>query len=119
MVNMKRVLGLFNAPKDKRYKSFCVQAADCEEVWLIQDIPDVPVFQQDRICVWPDKESVALYQADAIPVMIEVHDFMDKCRARMNDQDFIIHVFPNTNDCCDVQASRLLESIQDELDLVE
>ena len=119
MVNMKRVKGLFNAPMDKRYKSFCVQAADCEEVWLMQETPDVPVFQQDRICVWPGKEFVVLYQADAIPVVIEVHDFMDECRNRIKNQDFIIHVFPNTNDCCAVLASRLLVSIQAELNLVE
>lgn len=31
----------------------------------------------------------------------------------------IICVFPNTQDCCEVLASKLLESVQDELDLVE
>lgn len=119
MANMKRALGIFNAPKEKRYKSFCVQAADNEEVWLMQETPDVPVLRQDRICVWPDKESVTLFKADAVPVMMEVHDFMDECRARMNHQDFVIHVFPNTRDFCEVPAGRLLESIQEELDYVE
>lgn len=54
-MDTKRILGMFNAPKEKRYKSFCVQAADTEEVWLMQDKADVPVLQQDSICVWPDK----------------------------------------------------------------
>ena len=119
MANVKRIDGLFNAPKDKRYKSFCVQVADTEEVWLMQDTPEVPVLQQDHICVWPDKAFVTLYRDDAIPVMIEVHDFIDECRTRINNQDFIICVFPNTKDCCEILASKLLEAIQDELDLVE
>ena len=118
-MDTKRILGMMNAPKQKRYKSFCVQAADAEEVWLMQDAPDVPVFQQDCLCVWPDKAFVALYRADAIPVMLEVHDFMNECRARIDHQDFIIHVFPNAKDSYDVPASQLLESIQNELDLVE
>lgn len=118
-MNMKRILGMLNAPKEKRYKSFCVQAADTEEVWLMQDEADVPVLQQDSICVWPDKAFISMYRADAIPVMLEVHDFIDACSARIEEQDFIIHVFPNTKDSCDVPASQLLESINEELDLVE
>lgn len=118
-MNTKRILGMMNAPKQKRYKSFCVQVADTEEVWLIQDKADVPVLQQESICVWPDKAFISLYKADAIPVMMEVHDFMDACNARIEKQDFIIHVFPNMENSCDVPASQLLESISEELDLVE
>lgn len=118
-MNMKRILGMLNAPKEKRYKSFCVQAADTEEVWLMQDKAEVPVLQQDSLCVWPDKAFISLYRPDAIPVMLEVHDFIDACSSRIEKQDFIIHVFPNTKDSYDVPASQLLESINEELDLVE
>lgn len=118
-MDTKRILGMLNAPKHKRYKSFCVQAADTEEVWLMQDVSDVSVFHQDRLCVWPDKAFVTLYRADAIPARLEVHDFMDECRTQIDNGDFIIHVFPNTKDSYDVLASQLLESIQNELDLVE
>ena len=118
-MNTKRILGMLNAPKQKRYKSFCVQVADTEEVWLMQDKVDVPVLQQNNICVWPDKAFVSLYQTDAIPVMMEIHDFMDACSTRIEKQDFIIHVFPSLNDSCDVPASQLLESINEELELVE
>ena len=118
-MNTKRILGMLNAPKQKRYKSFCVQVADTEEVWLMQDKVDVPVLQQNNICVWPDKAFVSLYQTDAIPVMMEIHDFMDACSTRIEKQDFIIHVFPRLNDSCDVPASQLLESINEELELVE
>ena len=62
---------------------------------------------------------VTLYRADAVPVMLEVHDFMDACSARIEAGDFIVHVFPNAKDSCDVPASQLLEAVQDELDLVE
>ena len=50
-MNMNRLLGLWNAPKQKRYKSFCVQTADAQEVWLIQDEPDVPAMEQDELSV--------------------------------------------------------------------
>lgn len=40
-MDAKRILGMFNAPKEKRYKSLCVRAADAEEVWLMQDKADV------------------------------------------------------------------------------
>ena len=118
-MNMNRLLGLWNAPKQKRYKSFCVQAADAQEVWLMQDKPNVPAMEQDELSVWPDKAFVTLYRADAVPVMLEVHDFMEACSARIENRDFIVHVFPNAEDSCDVPASQLLEAVQDELDLVE
>ena len=51
--------------------------------------------------------------------MLEVHDFMEACSARIEGGDFIVHVFPNAKDSCDVPASQLLEAMQDELDLVE
>ncbi len=40
-MDAKRILGMFNAPKEKRYKSLCVRTADAEEVWLMQDKADV------------------------------------------------------------------------------
>lgn len=110
---------MLNALKQKKYKSFCIQVADTEEVWLMQDNVDVPVLQRNNICVWPDKAFISLYQANAIPAMMEVQDFMDACSARIEKQDFIIHTFPNMKDSCDVPASQLLESINEELELVE
>ena len=104
-MDTKRLMGMMNAPAHKRYKSFCTQAADTEEVWLMQDAPDAAF--------------VSLYRADAVPVMMEVHDFMDACRARMEKQDFVVHVFPNAKDSFDAPVRQLLESLQDELDLVE
>lgn len=50
-MNEKRILGLMNAPKDKRYRSFCVQAADSEEVWLMQEPSGAPAFHGDTVCV--------------------------------------------------------------------
>ena len=44
-MDTKRLMGMMNAPAHKRYKSFCTQAADTEEVWLMQDAPDAPVRQ--------------------------------------------------------------------------
>ena len=118
-MDTKRLMGMMNAPAHKRYKSFCTQAADTEEVWLMQDAPDAPAAQQDSLCVWPDRAFVSLYRADAVPVMMEVHDFMDACRARMEKQDFVVHVFPNAKDSFDAPVRQLLESLQAELDLVE
>ena len=60
-----------------------------------------------------------IFRAAAVPVMMEVHDFMDACRARMEKQDFVVHVFPNAKDSFDAPVRQLLESLQDELDLVE
>lgn len=51
--------------------------------------------------------------------MMEVHDFLDACRARIEHEDFTVCVFPNAEGGCDVRASRLTEAIQDELDCVE
>ena len=118
-MDTKKLMGMMNAPKHKRYQSFCTQAADMEEVWLMQEDLDVPAVQQDNLCVWPDRAFVTLYRADALPIMMEVHDFMDACRARMEKQDFVVHVFPNAKDSCDAPVRQLLESLQDVLDLVE
>lgn len=54
-----------------------------------------------------------------MPVMMEVHDFLDACGARSEHEDFIVCVFQNAEGGCDIRASRLIEAIQDELDCVE
>ena len=56
---------------------------------------------------------------DSMPVMMEVHDFLDACGARSEHGDFIVCVFQNAEGGCDIRASRLIEAIQDELDCVE
>ena len=116
---MKRILGMFHAPKDKRYKSFVSRAADWQTVWMCQEDPEIPALQQDRLCVWPDREFVVMYQPMTVPVVMEVHDFMDGLEERAQEEDVVVHVFPNGEDSFDVPAGELLESMQEELDCIE
>jgi len=118
-MNTKMLVGMYNAPKNKRYKSFAVQAADSETVWALAQAEGEDVVRRENVYVWPMKEFVKMYRSSAIAVEMDVHDFMEVCRARMEQQDFIIHVFANGADSCDVYASELLERLQEELDLVE
>ena len=116
---MKRIQGIFRAPKDKRYKSFVVHAVDWQEVWMCQEDPEIPVLQQEHLCVWPNREFVTMYRQTAVPMMMEVHDFMAGLEERAEEEDVIVHVFPNDEDSFDVHASELLAYMQEELDLIE
>lgn len=118
-MNMKMLVGMYNASKNKRYKSFAVQAADNETVWALAEAEGEDVVRQENVYVWPMKEFVEMYRPAAVAVEMDVHDFMEACRARMGREDFIIHVFPNDVDSCDIYASELLERMQEELDLLE
>ena len=65
------------------------------------------------------KEFVEMYRPSAVAVEMDVHDFMEDCRARLEREDFIIHVCANGVDSYDVYASELLERMREEPELVE
>ena len=45
-MNTKMFAGMYNAPKDKRYKSFAVQTADDGTVWALAEAADVSAVRQ-------------------------------------------------------------------------
>lgn len=104
---MDRITGLMNAPAPKRYKSFCVTCADTEEVWLLPGKP---------VCVWQDKELAERCCPDEEFACMEVHDF---CRWLEEHACCSVRVCPNGRDCTDIPAEKLLEDLQEELDLLE
>ena len=118
-MNKKMLEGLYRAPKNKRLKSFLTRAADTEEVWILTENAGKEALRQDEIYVWPHRELAEMYNSSAMVVMMDVHDFIEECQARVDEADFIIRVFANDEDTCDVAAAELIESLQEELDLIE
>lgn len=117
-MNTKMLVGMYNAPKEKRYKSFVTRSADSGEVWLLQDIRTLTVLDESKICVWPNKEFALMYCSSATPVMMDVEDFISECREKLNINTMIVHVFPNHSDSFDILLGELLDYMQEEVDRI-
>ena len=116
-MNQKRIMGLLNAPKEKRYRSFISSSCDTEEVWIAQCGTTISPFENE-VTVWPAREFVELFVNEGHPVVIDVHDFMEEL-STIKNPNCIVHVFPNGKDSYDVSIKKLLADIQDELALIE
>ena len=76
-MDTKRLMGMMNAPAHKRYKSFCTQAADTEEVWLMQDAPELSLEPLPR------PEEIGLRTARNYDMMQRVSETTSAKRAEM------------------------------------
>lgn len=116
-MNTKMLVGMYNAPKEKRYRSFVTRSADSGEVWLLQSIQAITDRDEDQLYVWPNKEFALMYCSSSSPVMMDVEDFLSECRNKLSSNT-IIHVFPNHSDSYDVLLYELLDYLQEEVDRI-
>ena len=120
-MNNKKKSGLQNAPAEKRYKSFLNTVVDQESVWLLQAEDGYATFDVDgtiHLLVWPEQEFCDFIKEEGeLPVAIEVHDFLEKCKAI--DQSIKFMVFPTEKDSFVVTADQLCFDIEEHLAEVE
>ena len=107
-MNTKMLAGMYNASKEKRYKSFVTRSANSGEVWLLQSIQAITDRDEDQLYVWPNKEFALMYRSSATLVMMDVEDFINECRNKLSSNT-IVHVFTNHSDHYDVPLGELLD----------
>lgn len=118
----KRFKGLWNASAEKRYKHFKTYVADWESVWMISKKEKIMTIDSSgyvNVLVWPSKEFAMAYDAEAMPIEIEVHDFCRKCEELLSKKEIRFMVFPTDKNTYVVETEKLLNDILEELDLVE
>lgn len=120
-MDIKKFLGLQNASPEKRYKSFINTVTDREEVWLLLSEAGYVTFAADGIIylfIWPEKEFCEILQTEGdIPIAIEIHDFLNKCKKL--DRSIKFMVFPTEKDTYVVSSEQLCADIEEHLEELE
>lgn len=121
-INQKKLLGIINAPSNKRYKNFINTAVDSETVWLLDGGDGYCTYDTDNminIIVYPTEEIADYFSEGAVPVMMEIHDFCKECKKLVNNKNVGFAVFPNDTNAIQVSPQVLYEDLIDALVEVE
>ena len=120
MLNKKAIEGLLKTTPEKRYNSFLNTVTDREEVWglISSDQNALAVNDDGCILLWSYKEFCELMLSPGYkPKAIEVHDFLEQCKALDHSVGFSI--FPTKENSYVVSAEQLCSDIQEHLDELE
>lgn len=120
--NQKRILGIINAPSNKRYKNFINTVVDFEEVWLLDGGDGYCTFDvgtEVNIIVYPTKEIASFFCEGATPIAIEIHEFCEECKKLINEENIGFAVFPNNSNAVKVSAETLYEDLLAALEEIE
>lgn len=113
--------GLMKASAEKRYKSFLSTVADLGTVWLLSSKDGFATYDDKDyiyLLIWPKKEfCIEFAVQDEIPVDIEVHDFIERCKNLNNQTQFM--VFPTSENAYVVSPEQLQLDITEQLELIE
>ena len=121
-INLKRILGIINAPSNKRYKNFINTVVDREYVWLLDGGEGYCTYDIDNeinIIVYPEKAIADYFSNGATPVMMEIHDFCRECENLIKEKNIGFAVCPNEVDAIKVSPQVLYEDLLAALEEVE
>lgn len=118
----KMVNGIINASAEKRFKNFISTVADNEEVWMLDGGEGYCTYDDDgniNIIVYPTREFAEIFSEGAKPVMMEVHEFCEKCKEFFDSEKIGFVVFPNKINGVKISAYDLYYALGEELEKVE
>ena len=117
----RALVGLWNAPSEKRYKSFLNTVTDKEYVWLINSSDGYKVFDMDgwyNIMVWPEKEFCEPFVREGEYIdYLEIHQFLEKCN--LLDKKYRFMVFPTDVNAFIVSREQLCIDLISHLEQIE
>ena len=118
----KRFEGLWKATPEKRYKHFVTYAVDYESAWLLTNKDGFATIDADgyiHLLVWPSKEFAVAYCEEDTPIELNIHEFCERCKEMMNEENIRFMVFPTDKDVWVVSTEELLKDLTEELERVE
>ena len=129
----KHIANLSGLKPFDRYNYFIRKVADGEELWTIVDANDdlgISVIEDDNntyktlVPFWPEKDFIEDFLTDNwvkhTPVKISLDDFEDKIIAIIEEENYLINVFPvNNKTGFVVTLQELIRDLNEELEQYE